>query len=173
MNKKFLIYMVIVAAVAVGIYAYVGGFTEVKITQTATSEIVMAGKPFEGDPESEKLGDIYLEVGKAVEQKQLPGDLGGIFYNNPTKETKKVKAFIGVIVPDSSVTLPAGFELRRVAAGEPVLQGTIDASMMIAPKKLYSALFDYSEEHDVKLQEFYIERYPENKPSVIQIKIQK
>lgn len=164
--------MLVVAAIAVGIYAYVGGFAKVDITQTTTSDMIMAGRYFEGNPDSEEMGDVYRSVGQAVEQKKLTGDLGGIFYNNPTKESKTVKAFIGVIVADSTAALPAGFELRRVPAGAPVLQGTLDASMMIAPKNLYSALFDYAEENNIKLQEFYIERFPENKPAVIQIKLQ-
>ena len=172
MSKKFLIYMAVVAAVAVAVYAYVGGFAQVAVSQTVTQQTFMAGKYFEGNPDSDALGDLYLEVGQAVERKQLTGALGGIFYSAPTENNKTVKAFIGVAVADSSVTLPAGFELRTVPAGEPVLQGTLDASMMVAHKKIYAALFDYAEENKVGLQEFYLERFPENGPAVIQIKVQ-
>ncbi len=172
MSKKFLIYLAVVAAIAVGVYAYVGGFAQVTVTQTVTQQTFMAGKYFEGNPDSETLGNIYLEVGKALEEKKLSGDLGGIFYSAPTENNKIVKAFVGVVVADSSATLPAGFELRTVAAGAPVLQGSLDASMMIAPKKIYSALFDHAEDNNLILEEFYLERFPEGQPAVIQIKLQ-
>ncbi|WP_153042561.1 effector binding domain-containing protein [Rufibacter ruber] len=173
MTKKFLIYMVVVIAVAVGVYAYVGGFSAVAVTQTQTSQLFIAGKYFEGRTDAKELGELYQQVGQIVEKKQLAGDLAGIYYNNPSKETKTIKAFVGVAVTDTAVALPAGFAVRVVPAGVPVLQGELEASLMVATKKIYTALFDYAEEHQLTLEEFYVERYPNGKPAVIQARLKK
>jgi predicted transcriptional regulator YdeE len=173
MNKKFLIFLAIIAGVALVLYTYMGGFAEVKVTQAVSSPVVIAGKYYEGSTESEQLGQIYQQVGKAVEQKQLTGDFAGIYFNNPSKESKTVKAFIGVAVQDSTAALPAGFTVRTVPAGRPVLRGELDANITIAPKRIYGALFNYAKENKLALQEFYVERFPEGKPAVIEVSLVK
>lgn len=172
MNKRFLIYMAVVAAIAIGIYAYVGGFAQVKVAQTTSKQLFIAGRYFEGPTDAEELGSLYQQVGQLVEKKQLVGELAGIYYNNPKKETKTVKAFIGIAIPDTTVTLPTGFQVRVVPAGEPILEGQVAASLMVAPKKLYNALFDYAEEHHLKLREFYVERYPSQDSGIVQVGLQ-
>ncbi|WP_192822468.1 GyrI-like domain-containing protein [Rufibacter sp. LB8] len=169
MNKKFFIYMAVVLAITLGIYAYVGGFSSVDITKATSEQTFVVGRYYQGNPESKELGERFTEVGQLVEKKQLTGDFAGIYYNKPTKETKLLKAFIGVAVADSTVAVPQGFELRVVPAGQPVLLGKSEASVMLAPKLIYEALFDYAEEHKLALQEFYVERFPEGKPAQIQV----
>ncbi|RNI32220.1 AraC family transcriptional regulator [Rufibacter immobilis] len=170
MKKKFLIYLAIVVGLVLVFYTYMGGFTEVKISEAVSSQVVIAGKYFEGDPSSDALGDIYQQVGKAVEQKQIVGDFAGIYYNNPGKNSKTIKAFVGVAVQDTTA-LPAGFTVRVVPAGRPVLRGELDANITLAPKRIYSALFDHAEEHKLNLKEFYVERFPEGKPAVIEVEL--
>ncbi|AKQ46991.1 hypothetical protein TH63_17245 [Rufibacter radiotolerans] len=168
MKKKYLTYLAIVAGLVLVFYTYMGGFAEVNVTKGVSSQVLMAGKYYEGNTEADELGKIYQQVGKAVEDKQLVGDLAGIYYNNPGKDSKTIKAFIGVAVQDTT-SLPVGFTVRVVPAGQPVLKGELDASITIAPKRIYSALFDYAEEHNLTLQEFYVERFPEGKPAVIEV----
>jgi hypothetical protein len=169
MNKKFFIYMAVVLALAVGVYAYVGGFSSVAISKTTSEQIFVVGRYYQGNPEAKELSERFTEVGQLVEKKQLTGDFAGIYFNQPTKETKLLKAFIGVAVADSTVAVPPGFELRVVPAGKPVLEGTSEASMMLAPKKIYEALFAYAAENNIGLQELYVERFPEGKPAQIQV----
>ncbi|WP_205504225.1 GyrI-like domain-containing protein [Rufibacter psychrotolerans] len=170
MTKKYLIILAVVAGLGLVAYTYMGGFTNVKVTQTTSTQLFIAGKYYEGKTDAEALGQVYQEVGKAVEQKQLTGDFAGIYYNNPSRDTKTIKAFIGVAVQDTT-SLPAGFSVRVVPAGRPVLRGELDASITIAPKRIYGALFDYEEEHNLKLKEFYVERFPEDQPATIEVEI--
>ncbi|GGK73890.1 GyrI-like domain-containing protein [Rufibacter glacialis] len=173
MQKKFLIYMAIVIGLVLVFYTYMGGFAEVKITKATSTSLFVAGKYFEGSTEAEELGQIYQQAGEAVEQKQLTGDFAGIFYNNPSRDSKTVKAFIGVAIQDTSVALPAGFTVRVVPGGQPVLKGELDANITIAPRRIYSALFDYAKEQNLTLQEFYVERFPEGKPAVVEVGLSK
>ncbi|MGV3541123.1 MAG: GyrI-like domain-containing protein [Rufibacter sp.] len=172
MTKKFLIYMAVVFGLILIGYTYLGGFAEVKVTKVASPQLFIAGQYFEGKTDAEALGQLYQRVGQAVEKKELVGDLAGIYYNNPSKESKTVKAFIGVSMADTTVALPQGFEVRVVPAGKAMLQGELEASMLLAPRRIYSALFDYAEENKLKMQEFYVERFPEGKPAVILVGLQ-
>ncbi|AMM50963.1 hypothetical protein TH61_06905 [Rufibacter sp. DG15C] len=169
MNKRFVIYMLIVVAVMVAVYAYVGGFKQVEITKTTSRQVFIAGKLYEGKADAEELGVLFQEVGKLVEQKKLVGEPAGIYYNNPEKQSQVLRAFIGVAIADTTVTLPAGYKIREVKAGQPILQGTLDASQMIAPKKIYESLFDYAEDNKIKLKNYFVERYPTKDSAVIQI----
>ncbi|WP_210462741.1 GyrI-like domain-containing protein [Rufibacter roseolus] len=169
MGKKFLIVLAVIIGLGLVVYTYMGGFAEVKVSRTTSSAVIVAGRYYEGSTDSEELGQIYQQVGKAVEQKQLSGDFAGIYYNNPGKESKTLKAFIGVAVKDSSAALPSGFTYRVVPAGRQILRGEVDANITIAPRRIYSNLFDYAEEQKLTLQEFYVERFPEGKPAVIEV----
>jgi effector-binding domain-containing protein len=171
MKKKYWMYLAVVAGLVLVFYTYIGGFTNVTVMQTQSTPLIVAGKPFEGNTDSEELGQIYEQVGKSVEQKQLAGDFAGIFYNNPSPDTKTVKAFIGVAIQDSTVALPAGFSVRVVPGGRPVLRGELDATIAIAPRRIYAALFDYAKENTLTLQEFYVERFPQGKPAVIEVAV--
>ncbi|RNI26889.1 GyrI-like domain-containing protein [Rufibacter latericius] len=173
MRKKLLIFLAIVAILVLVGYTYLGGFAEVKVSQTVSTPVFIAGKYYAGSIESEALGQIYQQAGKAVDQKQLTGDFAGIYYNNPSKDSKTIKAFIGVAIQDTTAALPAGFTVRVVPAGRPVLRGELEANIMLAPKRIYGELFDYAEEQNLALQEFYVERFPQGKPAVIEVGLAK
>ena len=169
MNKRFLIYMLLVVALMVAVYAYVGGFKQVDIAKTTSTQVFIAGKLYEGKADAEELGALFQEVGQLVEQKKLVGEPAGIYYNNPEKQSQTLRAFIGVAIADTTVALPAGYKVRVVKAGQPVLQGTLYASQMIAPKKIYEALFDYAKDNKIKLKDYFVERYPSKESAIIQI----
>ncbi|HSI90843.1 MAG TPA: GyrI-like domain-containing protein, partial [Adhaeribacter sp.] len=130
-NKGFLLSVLIVIIVGASIYAYLGGFNQPQITRTVTKEIHIAGKPFQGSVKSVELGELFMEAGQLHDNNQLPGDLGNIFYNDPEKNNDSIRAFIGLVVPDAATPLPAGYELRTLPAGKPVLQVRIDAHYML------------------------------------------
>ncbi|MBC3539595.1 GyrI-like domain-containing protein [Rufibacter sediminis] len=171
MRNKFLIFLAIVVGVGLVIYTFLGGFAEVRVSQTVSTPLFIAGQYYEGNTNSDALGQIYQQTGKAVEQKQLTGDFAGIYYNNPGKDSKTIKAFIGVAVQDTTGALPAGFTIRVVPAGRKVLRGEVDANIIIAPKRIYGELFDYAKEQNLTLREFYVERFPEGKPAVIEVEL--
>jgi hypothetical protein len=166
-NKKFFLAIFLIIILAAGGYGYLGGFNKPEIKKVVTSEIYLAGKPYYGSVKSEAFGNLFQEAGKLVEEKKLTGDLGGVYYNDPEKQSDTIKAFIGVIVPSPSVKLPAGYQIRTLAAGKPALQGDIDAHIMLAPNKIYPTLFHYAKENKLTLQDLYIERYPDTRHAQI------
>jgi hypothetical protein len=166
-NKKFLFAIFLIIILAAGGYGYLGGFNSPEVKQVVTPEIHIAGKPYYGSVKSEAFGNLFQEAGKLVENKKISGDLGGVYYNDPEKQNDTIKAFVGVIVPDPSVKLPAGYQIRSFAAGKKALQGDIAAHIILAPNKIYPALFDYAKEHKLVLQDLFIERYPDSRHAEI------
>lgn len=161
-NKKFLFTGLIIIGLALGFYGWLGGFNTPEITQITTTEMLVAGKEFRGSVKSEELGKLFLEAGKLVKEKKIAGDLGNIMYNNPEKQNDSIRAFIGVIVPSKEVKLPAGYQIRNVPAGQKALRSQINAHYMLAPGKIYEAVFEYAKQNKLQIQDFYVERFPDS-----------
>lgn len=168
-NKKFLIAIFSIILISAGVYAYFGGFSKPEISRITSPEIHVAGKEYRGSVKSEAFGNLFLEAGQLVEQKKITGDLGGIYYNNPEKHQDSIHAFIGVIVPGANTTLPAGYQIRTLPAGKKAVQGAIESHLVLAPGKLFPAIFKYAEENNIPLQDFFVERYPDADHAVVLI----
>lgn len=162
-NKKFLFTGLIIVGLALGFYGWLGGFNSPEITQITTTEMLVAGKEFKGSVKSEELGKLFQEAGKLVEEKKIAGDLGNIMYNNPENQNDSIRAFIGIIVPSKEVKLPAGYELRSVPAGQKALRAQIKAHYMLAPGKIYDAVFNYVKQNNLQARDFFVERFPDTK----------
>ena len=158
-HKKFFISIIVVLLIAAGGYGYMGGFNQPEIKQVLTSETYIAGKAYHGSVKSEAFGDLFREVGKLAEEKKISGDPGGIYYNNPENENDSIQAFIGIIVADSKVALPAGYSIRVLPAGQKALQANLKGHFTMTPNKAYPALFDYAKEQKLALQDVFVERF--------------
>lgn len=168
-NKKFLIAIFSVILVTAGVYAYFGGFSKPKIERTLSPEIHVAGKEYKGSVKTEEFGNLFLEAGKLVEEQKIPGDLGGIYYNDPEKHKDSINCFIGVIIPDLKTPVPAGYKVRTLPAGRKVVKGSIESHLALAPAKLFPAIFQYAKENNIPLQDFFVERYPDTEHAVVMI----
>lgn len=168
-TKKFLAFGFVIIGIAVGFYAYLGGFNQTKITQVISKTIYIAGAPYNGSLKNETFGKLFEKAGKLVEEKQVAGELGGIYYNNPEKSNDSISAFIGIVIPDTTVKLPAGYSIRTVPAGKYILEAKLNAHYMLAPGKLYPALFDYAKSNNLQLQDYFVEYYPTTRHAAVQV----
>ncbi|MCC9165289.1 hypothetical protein [Pontibacter harenae] len=152
-------------------YTYIGGFTEPDVT-VATSEIrYVAGQPFLGSTDDRALGKVFQRAAEVLDKKELEGMLGSIYYNNPVKKGDTISAFIGVIIPDTTVQLPEGYELRVVPGNRKVLRGQVKAHYSLAPSKLYNAVFDYAKEENMELEQFYLEWFPQDDEAMLEVPV--
>ncbi|WP_114777589.1 GyrI-like domain-containing protein [Botryobacter ruber] len=171
MNKTFLLVMAVLVIIVVAFYAYLGGFSSADVTTATSQPLYVAGQPVKAHIKDEQLGKAFQRASEVLEKNELEGVLGNIYYNNPEKGKDSVKAFIGVVVPDTTVNLPAGFELRKVPGGRKVVRAEVDAHYMLSPNKLYAAVFEYAEEQNLKLEEFYVEWFPEDHKGVVEVPV--
>ncbi|RDC61584.1 hypothetical protein [Adhaeribacter pallidiroseus] len=171
MNKKFLLIIFLILAIGFGVYGYLGGFNQVQVIRTTSKPVFVAGKYFAGNMQDKALGTYFQEAAKLVEDKKVAGYLGNIYYNNPEEAHDSIQAFIGIVVPDSTVQLPAGYELRQWPGSQPVVQASINAHFFIAPNKLYSSLFDYANNNKVNLKKRYLEEFPDKRYGRVQAQV--
>lgn len=168
MNRKFISIIIIVLAIGFGFYAYLGGFNSVQVILTTSKPVFVAGRYFAGGMKDKALGNYFQQSAKLLEEKKLTGHLGNIYYNNPEEAHDSIQAFIGIIVSDSLVKLPEGYELRKWLGNQPVLQATVKAHFFLAPNKLYSSLFDYAKKNKLNLKKQYLEEFPEKRYGRVQ-----
>ena len=84
------------------LYTYLGGFTAPDV-KVATSEArYVAGQYYEGSVKDEQMGKLFRRAAEVLDKKELEGMLGNIYYNDPDKSGDSIRAFIGVIIPDSA-----------------------------------------------------------------------
>ncbi|MEJ8802500.1 GyrI-like domain-containing protein [Pontibacter sp. H249] len=169
--KKLFYVLAGLAVVLLVLYTYMGGFTEVDVKLTSSDTIYVAGQPYTGSVKDEALGDAFQKAAKLVESKELEGVLGNIYYNDPDKSGDSLKAFVGVIVPNADVKLPEGYTLRTVEGGKKVVRAEVNANIMLAPKRLYGAVYDYAEEENLKLEDFYVEWFPAQDKGVVEVPV--
>ncbi|WP_347159971.1 GyrI-like domain-containing protein [Pontibacter chitinilyticus] len=169
--KKLFYVLAGFAIILLVIYTFIGGFTAPDVKLTTSKAMYVAGQPFEGSIKDPALSNAFKKAAEVVQSNTLQGILGNIYYNDPDHSGDSIKAFIGVIVPDSGVALPQGYELRRVPGGRKVVQAEATANVAILPKKLYAAVFDYAKKQKLTLEDFYVEWFPAEDKGVVQVPV--
>ena len=74
-----------------------------------------------------------------------------------------------MVIQDSTINLPEGYELLRVPGGREVVRAEIEAHYMVAPGKLYEAIFDYAKKKDLELETFYVEWFPDDHLGIVEV----
>ncbi|SFG64650.1 GyrI-like domain-containing protein [Pontibacter chinhatensis] len=171
MNKKVFYIVAGIATVVLVFYTYLGGFTAADTSLATSQTMYVAGQSFEGAVEDKALGQAFQRVSQVLQEKKLEGHPGNIYYNDPDRSGDSLRAFIGIIIPDSTVKLPEGYTLRTVPGGRKVVRAEATANIALLPKKLYGAVFDYAKEEKLKLEEFYVEWFPEDDKGVLEVPV--
>jgi effector-binding domain-containing protein len=168
--KKFLYIMVGFAILMLVFYTYIGGFTAPEVTIQPSKKMYVAGIPFRGSLQDEKFSNAFKRAAEVVDKNELQGVLGNIYYNDPERGDS-IDAFIGVVVLDSTVAIPADYELRTVPARNKVIHAEASANVALLPKKLYKSVFDYAKENNLQLETFYVEWFPEENKGVVEVPV--
>ncbi|MGV3641638.1 MAG: hypothetical protein ACO1NZ_14025 [Adhaeribacter sp.] len=169
MSKKFLLIILVLSALGIGYYGYLGGFDQPQISRVQSTTRYIAGQYFEGPADSEAFGEYFKKAGQVQESGAMPGGtLANIYYNNPEAQSDTIKAFIGIMMADSSAALPAGYHWRIWKGGQQVVRVSTQAHYLLAPNKLYPALFDYLKEHQLKARSQYLEAFPAKDQAIIE-----
>jgi hypothetical protein len=157
--KKLFIY-VLIALLGAGFYYYysLGGFNKPVISQVQTSSYFIAGKYYEGKINSKELGRLFERTEEMVNQGSLPGEHAALFYSDPDKNDGQVKAIVGALVNDTTVSLPDSFEIRKIEAQQ-VVRGSLEAHYTVAPVGIYQEIRKYANENNFTLSDTTLEIY--------------
>ncbi|UOR04792.1 hypothetical protein MUN82_17835 [Hymenobacter aerilatus] len=150
-------------------YAYLGGFRNPYVQLTTTTQpIYLAGRYFEGKASSAEFGPLFRQAQQVLDNGQLRGSLGNIYYSDPEASDDTVRAFIGLVVADTvSQKLPADYRYRTFPAGQRVVQARIEASYMVAPDKLYSGVKNFMQKQKLTSAKTYLEQFPTDAPAEV------
>lgn len=170
-RKTFLIVLAVLAIIVLTFYTYIGGFSSPVFTVTTSEPLYVAGQAFNGAIKDEQMGKAFRRAAEVLDKKEIEGVLGSIYYNNPDESGDSINAFIGVVITDTTLTLPSGYELRTVPGGRKVVRGEVNSHYTVAPGKLYSGVFDYAKKHKIKLQNFFVEWFPESHKGILEVPV--
>lgn len=161
MSRWFFIIGGVLVAIFGGVYVWLGGLKRPQVELlTTTQPVFVAGKPYYGTPNAQ-LGQLTGEVAEMQRRGTIKGVLGNIFYNDVQAKTDSVRAFVGLVVPDTAQSLPIGYRYRTFAAGQRVLRARTTAHFLLAPGQLYDAVQKQAEERKLTLGHVYVEQFPE------------
>jgi len=163
--------MAVLTALAFGFYGYLGGFSSPDISITTSTPQIIVGKAYSGPVEDARFDKLFREMAQAVETKTLVGTLANIYYNNPEEQNDSIKAFVGIAV-NGTTPVPAGFEQRLLPGGKQVIRVTSDAHYLLAPNKLYPALFDYLKAKKLQTKKQYLEKFPQQGAALVEAELQ-
>jgi hypothetical protein len=173
MRKASKIILIVLAILfVIGFYYYhkLGGFNEPEITVAEAPGYVVVGKPYQGKMTSKELGNLFEEAETYLEKKTLRGTSAGVFYSNPEKENDTIKAFVGVILSDTSQALPQGYEKRSIPARK-ILRAHIKSHLLVAPF-IYPKLEEQAKLKKVELLHVpSIEMYPSDMEMIIEVPV--
>lgn len=156
--------VLLVTAVVLGIYAYLGGLRNpTVVVETTATPVVLAGQLFQGKVQDQRFGELF----RAAKTMQDNGRLGtkpalaNLYFNNPETAHDTVQAFIGLAVADSLRPLPSGWRYRVVPAGQRIVRASIKGvSYLLAPNKLYPAAAEVVKEQKlIQRGNFYLEQF--------------
>jgi hypothetical protein len=170
-SKKFLLFLLLILAAGLGFYGFLGGFNKVRVGLVTGEERYLVGQFYDGPAQGEQFNRVFREAGQLVEEGVLQGELGGVYYRNPHGAPDSVRAFVGVFVADSLVRVPAGMELLRVPGGRQEVRAAVVAHFILAPDRLYPAVFDFAEQQGLVLQQEYIERFPDTRHAMVEVPV--
>ncbi len=162
MTRYIFLAVILFSVLAVGAYAWLGGFRPAAAAlETTAAPVFLAGQAYAGSAQGDGFGPLFRQAKQVLDQGRLPGAaLANLYYNNPETAHDTVRAFIGLAVADTLRPLPAGLRYRLVPAGQRVVAARVaGVSYLLSPNKLYPAALDLVKEQKLTPRNFYLERF--------------
>ena len=168
--RFFLPLVLLLTALGIGIYAYLGGLRSPVVTlETTTAPVLLAGQPFAGKVEDARFGELF-RAAKLRQDANPALPLANLYYNDPESAHDSVRAFVGVLVPDTAAALPTGWRYRVVPAGRRVVAARVQrVSFLLSPGKLYGAAEQHIKDQNLTKQPFYLEQFGPNEVDELRV----
>ena len=155
--------VLLLTALGLGIYVYLGGLRSPTVAlETTAAPVLLAGQSFHGKADDSRFGELF-RAAKARQDANPAQPLANLYYNSPESAHDSVRAFVGLLVPDTAAQLPTGWRYRVVPAGRRVLAARVQGvSFLLSPGKLYAAAEQDIKDQKLTKQSFYLEQFGPN-----------
>lgn len=163
--------VLVLTAIGLGIYAYLGGLrTPTVALETTATPVLLAGQPFHGKADDARFGELFHAAKARQDASPTPPPLANLYYNNPESAHDSIRAFVGLLVPDTAAVLPTGWRYRVVPAGRRVVAARVrGVSFLLAPGKLYGAAEQGIKDLGLTGQPFYLEQFGLNEVDELRV----
>lgn len=156
--------VLLVTALVLGAYAYLGGLrTPTVRVETTAAPVLLAGQSYQGKVQGPRFGELFREAKTMQENGRLgrAPALTNLYYNDPETAHDTIQAFVGLAVADTLRALPPGWRYRVVPAGQHVVSARLaGVSYLLAPNKLYpAAAAAVTQQRLTQRGDFYLERF--------------
>lgn len=171
--RFFLPLVLLFTTIGLGIYAYLGGLHSPTVAlETTAAPVLLAGQPFRGKVDDSRFGELF-RAAKARQDASPALPLANLYYNDPESAHDSIRAFVGVLVPDTAAALPAGWRYRVVPAGRRVVAARVQGvSFLLAPGKLYAAAQQHIKDQKLTKQSFYLEQFGPDEVDELRVGVQ-
>ncbi len=168
--RFFLPLVLLLTVLGLGTYAYLGGLRSPTVAlETTAAPVLLAGQPFHGKVDDSRFGELF-RAAKARQDANPAQPLANLYYNDPETAHDSVRAFVGLLVPDTAARLPAGWRYRVVPAGRRVLAARVQGvSFLLSPGKLYAAAEQGIKAQKLTKQPFYLEQFGPNETDELRV----
>ncbi|WP_223653474.1 GyrI-like domain-containing protein [Hymenobacter psoromatis] len=171
--RFFLPLVLLLTALGLGIYAYLGGLRAPSVAlETSPTPVLLAGQPYHGKADDARFGELFRAAKLRQDASPTPLPLANLYYNNPESVRDSIRAFVGLRVPDSAAALPAGWRYRVVPAGRRAVVARLNGvSFMLSPGKLYGAVEQGIKDRKLTKEPFYLEQFGPNEADELRIEV--
>ncbi len=157
------------------LYFYLGGFNKVDYAiKEVNREYIIIGRKFEGKYNSPELEKIFTTVKKLIKNGQIRGTMVIVNYNDSYDEYEGiVKYTIGILVNSEEYDVPEDFEIINFDATK-IVRATINAHnvVMPSPAKILKGAIRMAVQYNLKLSNYSIEQYLDERQLVIDFPVQ-
>ncbi len=162
-QKRIIIGIGVFFTICLALYAYLGGFQEVKLTVESEDEYHIIGKYFEGKVESDTMKTIFLEAKTMAEKKIINGTVVVLYYKDASKGDDEIECFAGLLLLNKPENIPLGMEYRNFKS-KGVIRAKFDGHRIVTPNpsRVKEEVNNYAKENNLTLQSLFIEKYFSN-----------
>lgn len=156
-----------------GFVGYLGYFNDPEMKVTTSPSYSMIGKYYFGGLEEKSLGKLFQDADSLILKEGIQGKTAIILDKNPMKAKDTLKAFVGVLLNDSTSELPSGYKFRNVPSRK-VLHTEITGSFLTLPINVYEKVTKYAKENALHIStDGAIEIYESDKKLVVLVPVVK
>lgn len=165
---------VLIIVIASIIYAQLGGTKDIKITKVSTNGYLFIGKKYEGKRSSKQFGKLMNETADLVKTNQVQGFFAVYHFINPDSDKDTLNSLVGIIVADSTQTVPKEYTLKKIPSQE-VLQAVIVSHWLVSPSpaEVTQKLQAFALSNGFILGDTILEKYNIDKEIITEINVRK
>lgn len=174
-NVKLIITLsIVIIIIASIVYAQLGGTKDIKITKVSTNGYLFVGKKYEGKRSSKQFGKLMNETADLVKTNQIQGFFAVYHFINPDSEKDTLNSLVGIIVADSTQTVPKEYTLKKIPTQE-VLQAVLISHWLVSPSpaEVMQKLQAFALNNGFVLGDTILEKYNQDKEIITEINLQK